>query len=83
MSENKPRTEVAMEIDYENLVLTDIETVGDMAVYWIGTRTDTRQFGICFDGPIFNIARQGVAESVVLAFAMFADALDEIEEAQK
>ena len=51
--------------------ITSTQVVGTedktVAVYWFGDEREPCQFGVCFPGPTFNIARQSVAESLALA----------------
>ncbi|MFA6358570.1 MAG: hypothetical protein WCY09_07945 [Candidatus Omnitrophota bacterium] len=59
------------------------ETVGTgdnaVAVYWMGDNANPKQFGVCFPGEMFNIARQSLAESLSLANDMLTDAVDDAE----
>lgn len=64
-------------------ILTDAEKIvkgdgSEMVAYWFGDDTDPKQYGVCFPGGYFNIARQSMAESVDLALNMLDDAIDTI-----
>ena len=50
-----------------------------VAVYWFGDEQELRQYGMCFPGTFFNIARQSLAESMSLANDVLADAIDTAE----
>jgi hypothetical protein len=53
---------------------------GDVvAVYWFGDEQEPRQYGVCFPGVVFNIARQSLAESLALANDVLTDAIDTME----
>jgi hypothetical protein len=64
--------------------ITNTETVGTgdnaLAVYWMGDSASPKQFGVCFPGDMFNIARQSLAESLALPNYMLADAVDDAEQ---
>jgi len=47
-----------------------------VAVYWFGTEQEPHQYGVCFPGAVFNIARQSLAESLALANDVLTDAVD-------
>lgn len=55
------------------LLITDVEKRENEVVYWIGNDDDPRDFGVLFQGPIANIARQGIVESIILALGVCSD----------
>lgn len=61
------------------LIILDVETRDAEAIYWIGSTDGKREFGVIFEGPITNIARQSVAESVVFSMALANDMVEQIE----
>lgn len=62
------------------MFITDTEERDGMAVYWFGDSPRPKQFGICFEGTYFNIARQSLAESLCLANEVLTDAVEEMGE---
>ena len=63
----------------KKLIQYGTECRGGMAIYWIGSIDDPKQFAVAFEGERMNIARQGIAESVVLALGMLSDDLDRLD----
>jgi hypothetical protein len=63
------------------MFITDTQECKDpiLAVYWFGDEKQPRQVGVCFEGSFFNIARQSLAESLVLANDVLTDMIDDIE----
>lgn len=63
------------------LFITDTEARDSEAIYWIGNDQKPKQFGVVFpDGNFFNIARQGVAESILFSLALANDMIEQIDE---
>lgn len=50
-----------------------------IAIYWFGTAEKPKQFGVCFEGAVFNIARQSLAESMAIANDVLSRAVDDGE----
>lgn len=63
--------------DMSNLLLGHSEKRDGMAVVWV-LDGEKKEFGVCFEGEIFNIARQSVVESIILALTMLGNNLDSL-----
>ena len=57
-------------------ILTKCEFIGGLTVYWVGTADDQKQYGVCFEGEVENIHRQGVAESLTFANDLLTDMVE-------
>ncbi len=66
------------------MFVCDTELIGisphQVAIYWMGDEKNPKQYGVCFPGDYFNIARQSLAESLALANDVLSDAVDHLEE---
>lgn len=65
----------------KNLFITDVEKryVPPIAIYWLGTDKNPREFGVCFENGFTNIANSGVAESVAMALSLADDMIDDLK----
>lgn len=60
-------------------VLDKTEKRDGLAVYWcVDETTGKREYGICFENGLFNIANQSIAESLLLALDMASDDIDSL-----
>ena len=61
------------------MIILDTEKTDLGAVYWVSGDHQSKEFGVVFPNGYFNIANQGVVESIILSLGTFGDALDELE----
>ena len=54
-----------------------------IAIYWMGDAAAPQQYGVCFPGAGFNIARQSMAESLAIANDMLIDSVEAESQREK
>jgi hypothetical protein len=56
----------------EYLFIQNVEKRDNEVVYWVGAKDHPRDFGVTFDDPITNSAREQVVEGIILALGVMS-----------
>lgn len=61
----------------EPYTIHDVEKRETEVVYWVAAGGGKREFGIVFDEPVHNIARQGIVESLLFSSHLGGELIEE------